>query len=202
MRVYLIRHGQTTSDVEEKYNGWYDDHLTNKGKLQASELAKKLSEKLIEKVFVSPRIRTIETALIIAKELPVKFDVVNEFGERNSYGVLTGLTKKEALEKFPDEVEELEANKPYQKVKDCEDYYDFAQKVISKFNEMIENEFFMETQGLAIITHGATISTIFREVLGFEINGIKDCAIFELEFDGDGYEILYAKDVLEMIADN
>jgi broad specificity phosphatase PhoE len=202
MKIYLIRHGQTTSDVEQKYNGWYDDHLTEKGKLQACELAEKLSEKTIEKVFVSPRIRTIETSLIIAKGLPVKFDVVNEFGERNSYGVLTGLTKKEAMEKYPDEVEELEVNKPYQKVKGCEDYYEFAEKVIAKFNELIENEFLSETEGIAIITHGATISTIFREVLGFEVNGIKDCAIFELEFDGEGYEILYAKDAEEIYAEN
>lgn len=35
MKIYLIRHGQTTGDVEDRYGGAYDDELTDKGKNEA-----------------------------------------------------------------------------------------------------------------------------------------------------------------------
>lgn len=31
MKIYLIRHGESTSDIKLRYDGDYDDHLTSKG---------------------------------------------------------------------------------------------------------------------------------------------------------------------------
>ena len=41
VKIYLIRHGETTGDVEDRYGGAYDDHLSEKEKAQARELAGK-----------------------------------------------------------------------------------------------------------------------------------------------------------------
>ena len=41
MKIYLIRHGQTTGDIEDRFGGDYDDHLTRLGKSQSQNLAKK-----------------------------------------------------------------------------------------------------------------------------------------------------------------
>jgi broad specificity phosphatase PhoE len=35
MIIYLIRHGESTSDIDNLYGGDYDDHLTENGKAQA-----------------------------------------------------------------------------------------------------------------------------------------------------------------------
>lgn len=202
MQVFLIRHGQTTSDVEDRYGGLFEDHLTQKGIEQAQELALKLKDKKIEKVFVSPRLRAIETSVIIAKQVPAKFIAIEELSERNSYGVLTGLTKEEAQQKFPMEVEELEANNPYHHVKDSEDYYSWAERLLEKFNQIIQKEFEEEVQSIALITHGGPIRAIFREILGFEIEGVKDCAIVKLDYDGEGYEIININDLDEIHPNN
>ena len=195
MRVFLIRHGQTTGDIEDRYGGTYEDHLTQEGKKQAEKLADKLSDKEIEKIFVSPRVRAIETALIVAKKVHAKLETAKDMSERNSYGVLTGMIKKEAKEKFPEEVEELEENNPYHHVTNSEEYYAYTERMLAQFNSIVESEFEEESEGIAFITHGGPITIIFREILGFEIRGIKDCAVFELEFDGDGYEIISAVDL-------
>ena len=55
MKIYIIRHGQTTGDVEDRYGGAYDDELTDKGKTQAQELASKLSDSGIKILFCSDR---------------------------------------------------------------------------------------------------------------------------------------------------
>jgi broad specificity phosphatase PhoE len=44
MKIYIIRHGETTSDIENRYGGDYDDHLTEKGVNQAKDLSAKLAD--------------------------------------------------------------------------------------------------------------------------------------------------------------
>jgi broad specificity phosphatase PhoE len=44
MKIFLIRHGETTGDIEDRFGGDYDDHLTEKGRAQSQELAKGLPE--------------------------------------------------------------------------------------------------------------------------------------------------------------
>ena len=43
MKIYLIRHGETTGDIENRYGGDFEDHLSEKGTKQSHELAKKLA---------------------------------------------------------------------------------------------------------------------------------------------------------------
>ena len=43
MNIYLVRHGQTTGDLENRYGGDYDDHLTELGKQQSAEVPGKLT---------------------------------------------------------------------------------------------------------------------------------------------------------------
>jgi broad specificity phosphatase PhoE len=186
MEIFLIRHGQTTGDVENRYGGSYDDSLSDIGVEQVEEIAKELADKEIEVIFHSTLKRAEETAQIIGQELNLPLVPVKDLMERNNYGNLSGLTKKEALEEFPDEVEELEENPLYHKLENSEDYYSFAERIINSFNEIVETEY----DSIAIITHGGPIKTIFREILGFEINGLKDCAIIRLEKDGGEFEII------------
>ncbi|MEK6852241.1 MAG: histidine phosphatase family protein, partial [Nanoarchaeota archaeon] len=124
MKVYLVRHGQTTGDVEDKYGGNYDDHLTDKGKLQSKELADKLKDKSIEIIYHSPKLRATETAKIVSNNLNIKTKVIRDLRERNNYGVLTGLTRSEAKKRFPDQVRELK-NGLYHRVRDSENYLKF-----------------------------------------------------------------------------
>lgn len=57
MKIYLIRHGQTTGDVEDRYGGAYDDELSDKGKIQAHKLADSIANSGIEILFCSSMIR-------------------------------------------------------------------------------------------------------------------------------------------------
>jgi len=186
MRIYLIRHGETTGDIEDRYGGSYDDSLSQNGEAQVKGMVKKLIGKDIEVIFHSSLIRATETAQIVGETLEVPLVLVDDLKERNNYGDLTGMIKKEAKEKFPEEVEELEGNPIYHKIPNSEDYYDFAKRIIDVFNEISDGE--QET--VAIITHGGPIRVIFRELIGFEIEGLEDCAVIELNKDGDGIEII------------
>ncbi|MBI4163728.1 MAG: histidine phosphatase family protein [Candidatus Aenigmarchaeota archaeon] len=177
MKIYLIRHGETTGDVENRYGGDYDDHLSTTGKIQCEALAKKLKNKNIGIIYHSPKIRAKETAEILNKSLKVNIEPVADLRERNNYGILTGLVKTEAKKNYPEEVAKLEKDKLHHAVKNSEDYNSFKKRVISTFQKIISGKHSV----IAIISHGGPISCIFREFGFGEFERLGDCAVLELE---------------------
>lgn len=179
MKIYLIRHGETTGDEEDRYGGDYDDHLSSTGRNQVRELGNKLKDKKVEMIYHSPRIRTTETARIVSELIRSEMKEVEDIRERNAYGILTGMIKSEAKEAFPEEVEKLEKDMIRHTVKGSEDYDSFKNRVIPAFEEIMLRSGF---DSIAIITHGGPISCFTREYLLLgEFERVGDCAILELE---------------------
>lgn len=69
MKIYIVRHGQTTGDLEDRYGGDYDDHLTEEGEKQAMVLTDKLKDEGIQITMCSPLIRAQETAKILQNSI-------------------------------------------------------------------------------------------------------------------------------------
>ena len=186
MKIYLIRHGETTGDVEDRYGGDYDDNLTAKGIRESKELAKKLKGRGIRIIYVSPRIRALETASTVNRSLSVELNIVDGLRERNNYGIMTGLIKSEAKKRYPDEVREFETGINH-KVKNSENYGPFRKRIIKSFEEIVGND---KYETVAIITHGGPIRCIIREVLkSGELASLDDCAIITIESRKGGWSI-------------
>ena len=60
---YLIRHGETILN-EQRIRQDEKGSLSEKGKLEVEELGKRLTKMKIQKMFVSPYERTVETAVL------------------------------------------------------------------------------------------------------------------------------------------
>jgi broad specificity phosphatase PhoE len=181
MKIIFIRHGQTTGDVEDRYGGDYNDHLSELGLNQAGDLLQELSGKGIEIVISSPLIRAQETAKIVS-ELGIKVITEPNLKERNQYGILSGMIKSEAKEKHPDLVEKLKDK--LNTIEGAESYEDFSFRIQSVYASLwLKNEY----SCLAIIWHGGPMRVLFREILGKgELSEIGDCAWVELEKNDDG----------------
>lgn len=160
MKIYLIRHGETTSDLEDRYGGSYDDHLTERGRQQAQQLARELADSGIEKIFCSPLIRARETAGILSRMLHIEVEEVKNLRERNRYGALTGLTKADALGKFPSHVAALEPIT--NTIEGAEKWDDFNDRIIGAFYELAKKPF----ETIAILTHGGPLRVLTAKVLG------------------------------------
>lgn len=186
MKIYLIRHGETTGDIENRFGGDYDDHLTENGKKQAQELAKQLQDKGVEIIFASPRIRAKETADEVSKVLHIPIEVIEDLKERNNYGVLTGLTKEEAKLKHPIDFAKIAKDKTHHNVTDSESYQQIKERAVKVFDEIL----LKDHQVIAIISHGGVISTYVREVLAKGKNvKLGDCAILEITKNGQGLSL-------------
>ena len=102
-KLILTRHGQSAWNAENRFTGWVDVDLSEKGKEEAKksgELIRKLNIK-IDISYTSYLKRAIETLTIILKtlNLSMKFNTSWELNERH-YGSLTGLNKEETKKKI------------------------------------------------------------------------------------------------------
>ena len=101
--LVLIRHGQSLWNAENKFTGWTDIGLSEKGIEEAEEAGNKLENVPFDVVHTSALIRAQKTAEIIikknkkSKKIPVYKD--KRLNERH-YGSLQGLNKKETAEKY------------------------------------------------------------------------------------------------------
>ena len=99
----LVRHGQSEWNLQNRFTGWWDVQLTEKGEAEATRSGELLAESGVEfnQCFASvqtPAIRTLWLALTAMDRcwLPVTKDW--HLNERH-YGGLTGLDKAETAEK-------------------------------------------------------------------------------------------------------
>jgi broad specificity phosphatase PhoE len=94
--LYLVRHGTTTMNVENRYRGRRDVPLDAQGYQDAVDAARVLSDQALTAVYTGPLRRTIATAQIIADEARVP-DIRILHGLINvDYGAWEGLTAAEA----------------------------------------------------------------------------------------------------------
>ena len=175
MKILLIRHGQTTGDLEDRYGGWYDDSLTTEGVQQLQVTAQKLVGKKIDKIFTSSLKRAQESTEIINRVTATQVEVVGGLRERN-YGVLGGLTKQETLEKYP-EVVELHKN-PNNTDPGGESREDFRNRVVNTFESIVSQTF----NQIILIGHGGSIKIILSHLnLPLPLS-IGDGEIIEVEY--------------------
>ena len=185
MKIYFCRHGQTTGDVEDRYGGDYDDHLTELGLESSRELAEKLQGKNIEVIFSSPLLRAKETAKCIQDKLGVAIKVVPELKERNWYGVLTGMVKSDAGQKYPEQVEKLTNFRLT--LDKGESYDDFCRRIKVGVDKITSSKH----QVVAAVIHGGVFKNIFREIFKTgEVKKIEDCGYIEVDWDGTKFTII------------
>jgi 2,3-bisphosphoglycerate-dependent phosphoglycerate mutase len=105
-KLILTRHGQSVWNAENRFTGWVDVDLSEKGILEAKksgQLIKKLNIH-IDMSYTSFLKRAIKTLTTILQEnnLELKFNTSWEINERH-YGSLTGLNKEETKNKIGEE---------------------------------------------------------------------------------------------------
>ena len=101
-RLILIRHGQSVWNAENRFTGWTDVDLSEKGVEEAEEAGNELRDQVIDVIHTSDLIRAKRTAEIVIRANVSSKDTVTKsdwrLNERN-YGALQGLNKAETAEK-------------------------------------------------------------------------------------------------------
>lgn len=106
-KLVLLRHGESTWNKENRFTGWTDVDLSEKGVMEAQEAGKTLRAEgySFDVAFTSVLKRAIRTLNLALDELDSLWLPVHKSWRLNErhYGALQGLNKAEMAQKFGDE---------------------------------------------------------------------------------------------------
>lgn len=160
MKVYFVRHGQTTANAAHVHQDSYDG-LTEKGLEQAKIVAKRLKDIKFDAILSSDTVRALATAEEIAKTIGKKVEVMELLRERRRPSALVGkrFDSEEALKV----VEEMERNKLQSDFhySDEENHTEALQRS-QKFLRFLENR---KEETILAVTHAAFIKFILTAMI-------------------------------------
>ena len=186
--LILIRHGQSTWNLERKFTGWVDVDLTENGRLEAKKAGDLIKKSNIEinYYYSSLQLRANHTLKIIQKSLNDEKNFIKawELNERH-YGALTGLNKIETSKKLGEEkvyqfrrswdLRPAPLNKksqfhplnidtykdvPKKKIPDTESLKDTYERVINYFESKIKDK--MKNGNILVSAHGNSIRALCK----------------------------------------
>jgi 2,3-bisphosphoglycerate-dependent phosphoglycerate mutase len=103
-KLVLIRHGESVWNLENRFTGWTDVGLTERGIAEAHTAGKTLREKgfIFDLAYTSVLKRAIKTLWIVMEEMDLEWIPVIRAWQLNErhYGALQGLNKSEMAVKF------------------------------------------------------------------------------------------------------
>ncbi len=106
-RLVLLRHGESTWNKENRFTGWTDVDLSERGVKEAIEAGNTLKKEGYDfKIaYTSYLTRAIRTLFLTLEQMDLLWIPVNKTWRLNEkhYGVLQGLNKSETAEKYGDE---------------------------------------------------------------------------------------------------
>ncbi len=103
-KVVLLRHGQSTWNLENRFTGWTDVGLTELGMTEAHTAARLMSEAgfTFDIAYTSVLRRAIKTLWIVMEDMEIEWIPVIRHWRLNErhYGALQGLNKAEMAVKY------------------------------------------------------------------------------------------------------
>jgi broad specificity phosphatase PhoE len=191
VKILLIRHAQSTGNVEKRLQGRVDYELSAEGVAQAQRLGDRLRQEgqRPSHVYTSPLLRARETARLILAQVGVADEVqpaIAEALQEIDNGILSGLTWAEAQARHGELCAQLEASLEWLPVPEAESpqtVRDRAQRFIEDLLRRHHND-----DRLWLVTHGGLLLHLVAALLGsdrtwgFEVGAT---ALFEFSVDGD-----------------
>lgn len=107
--LVLIRHGQSLWNEQNRFTGWVDVPLTEKGRAEAKKAADAIKHIRFDVAYTSVLVRAQETLSILLAELGqtnlpvIRHQALNE----RDYGDLSGLDKGETAKRYGDAIVKL-----------------------------------------------------------------------------------------------
>ncbi len=186
LRLWLIRHGQSTWNAERRLQGRADPPLSELGHWQAQRVAEALCNRVEQPIalYSSDQRRAMETAEPIAAALGLTIHPDPRLREHDM-GEATGHTWEELLERYPHLLEIDAAGKsvlPH--LPGAESPQEAMERITAAFEEIVARH---EAEGgeIIIVAHGG----VFRTYLG-HILGLPDHPTLTLRFGNASITVL------------
>lgn len=198
-KLYLVRHGQTTWNLEKRTQGNKDSDLTPLGIKQAEILSHRLQNIELDAIFCSPLKRAYLTAEIIAKKQNIEYTLDDRLREIN-FGLWEGLTEEEIIQNYPDNFK-LWRDQPHMAEIPNGETIEIAQKRMIDFvnSNILESD----KKSFLVVSHSVTIRLLLLHILSMDLKHYyklkqDNCAINLIELRTNGPVLIKYNDTCHM----
>ncbi len=190
-KIYFIRHGETSWNVEKRYQGWTDIELSEVGVKQAKLLGERFKNINVDKIYASPLKRAFETARQIGENTGVDVVIDESFKEIN-FGEWEGGTISELTEKYGDEYLKF-FNTPWATTFPGDGSFKNIESRMAKGIDRILKE--DKGKSIVIVSHGGLLKILLLYVMGLPEDFYKkvwldNTAVSLIEVNSEGKPLL------------
>lgn len=187
MRFVFVRHGETQANLEGRLQGHDDTALSQVGEQQVQKLGDRLISEGFSPnyVYTSPLRRAARTAAILSKRWQAQPILKGDLIEHN-VGVITGMTRDEIREKYPEIDLDRETSRGLEGVEGVEPLAQRRERAQRIIGCAIESH--RDSDTILMVTHGGIIQHIIAELMGTKRTwgiSVPNTALFDFEISRD-----------------
>jgi 2,3-bisphosphoglycerate-dependent phosphoglycerate mutase len=159
-KLVLVRHGQSVWNSQNRFTGWVDVPLTEKGKEEAFKAGELLKDIRFNVAYTSALTRAQETLRIILETIGLLIPVIKDqaLNERH-YGALQGLNKDRARAKWGAEIVHLWRRSYDVPPPEGESLKDTANRTIPFLERAIMGDIY-DGRDVLVVAHGNSLRSI------------------------------------------
>lgn len=159
--LVLIRHGESQWNLENRFTGWVDVPLSQKGEQEARAAGEKLRAFRFDCAFTSVLSRAKETLRLVLETIGQPTIPVQENQALNErmYGELQGLNKAETAKKYGEEQVKIWRRSFDVRPPGGESLKDTAERVLPYFEKHIRPELQMN-KAVLVVAHGNSLRSL------------------------------------------
>jgi 2,3-bisphosphoglycerate-dependent phosphoglycerate mutase len=159
-KLVLVRHGQSVWNLQNRFTGWVDVPLTEKGKEEAYRAGELLKGIRFDVAYTSALTRAQETLRIILETIGLLIPVIKDqaLNERH-YGALQGLNKDRARAKWGAEIVHLWRRSYDIPPPEGESLKDTANRTIPFLERAIMGDI-LDGRNVLVVAHGNSLRSI------------------------------------------
>tara|TARA_B100002052_G_scaffold245492_1_gene231285 strand:+ start:244 stop:906 length:663 start_codon:yes stop_codon:yes gene_type:complete len=170
--LILVRHGQSTYNEENRFTGWKDVDLTEKGVNEAINSASLLKDIPIDLAFTSNLMRAQKTLDLILNKLNLVLNVTkHEALNERDYGSLVGQNKSEAAQKYGEDQVQIWRRSYDIPPPEGESLKMTLERTVPYFKNVIQ-PLLSDSNNIIISAHGNSIRSIVMYLLSISENDI------------------------------
>lgn len=183
-RLFLLRHGETQANIEQRYQGQGSSDLSELGIKESELLSKALSKENFSAIYSSTLPRSYETAKIIAKNHSLDVNKIAGLIERN-YGEWENLTFDDIKKRYGKIYQNWLINPGNTKIPNAERLEDLQKRGVEAIEGVVKKH---KDQTICVVGHGGINRTILFHYMNIDLNNFwsikqDNCCVNIIEFD-------------------
>ncbi len=193
MQLFLVRHGETESNKQKRYQGWMESPLSKQGLKQAEKAGLFLGGKDIDGVFCSDLKRAIHTARVIGSFCGLEPEATPLLREIH-FGRWEGLTYEEIEAGWGDQIKRWFDDPFTRSAPEGETIEQVCARMLAFLEELAAKN--PGCRQVAVVSHGGAIRALLQHFLDLDRDSfwdlkIDNASISLVHREGGHYRVVY-----------